>query len=158
MYVFDALWKQHLLLTITFKRSVSRALRLLIVCCLNAVFNIISVISRNPKHLSMLHGVLLSGALRIVLLKPMPAFPHNHCRNNRLRREKNRFCSNYYHQSSKRILAKPGIDQETSCCHVRIRYRLRYGLGDNIIIKDKATHARRWHSWKGQSYTYPVTT
>ena len=66
-------------------------------------------------------GVLLTSTPHNILSKPLAAFPHNHCRNNGQRWERHESCSNDYHQSSERILAKPGIEPATSCSQVRRR-------------------------------------
>ena len=55
-------------------------------------------------------GVLLTSTLHNILSKPLTAFPLNHCRNNGQLRERNESCRNDYHQSSEKILAKPGIE------------------------------------------------
>ena len=80
--------------------------------------------------------VLLASTPHNVISKPLAAFPHNHCRNNGQRRERNESCRNEYHQSSEKILAKPGIEPATSC------YQLSYGtrLGRkriNIYVRIK---------------------
>ena len=71
----------------------------------NVIYNSISVISRQPVHLSM-----LSWNSHNILSKPLTAFPHNHCRNNEQQWERNKSCHNDYHQSSERILAEQGIE------------------------------------------------
>ena len=60
-------------------------------------------------------GVILTSTLRTILSKPLAAFPHNHCRNNWQRWQRNESCRNDYHQSSERTLAEPGIKPATSC-------------------------------------------
>ena len=49
-------------------------------------------------------GVLLTSTSHNILSKPLAACQHNHCW-----WERNESCRNDYHQSSERILAKPGI-------------------------------------------------
>ena len=66
----------------------------------NDVFNSISVISRQPVHLSMLSLSYLNQYSAHIPSKPLAAFPHNHCRNNGQRRKRNESCRNDYHQSS----------------------------------------------------------
>ena len=53
-------------------------------------------------------GILFTGTPHKILSKPLVAFPHNHCRNNGQRWERNESCRNDYHQSSERILGEPG--------------------------------------------------
>ena len=53
-----------------------------------------------------------------IFSKTFAAFPHNHCRNNGQRWERNESCRNDYHQSSERILAEPWIESATSCFQV----------------------------------------
>ena len=70
-----------------------------------AVFNSISVTSRWPVHLSMLSLSLFNQYAAQYSFQATGCFPHNPCRNNRQRWERNESCHNDYHQSSKRILA-----------------------------------------------------
>ena len=95
----------------------------------NAVFNSISVILRRPLHLSMFPGILLTSTPHNFLSKPLAAFPHNLCRNNGQRWERNESCRNGYHQSSERILVEPGIEPATSCSQVRNAADWAMGLG-----------------------------
>ena len=74
-------------------------------------------------------GVLLTSIPHNILSKPPAAFPHNHCRNNGQRWERNESCRNDYHQSSERILAEPGIEPATSCSQVRNATDWAMGLG-----------------------------
>ena len=85
----------------------------------NTVFNSILVISRRSVHLSCFPVVLLTSTPHNILSKPLTAFLDNHCRNNGQRLERNESCHNGYPQSSKRILAEPGIEPVTSCSMVR---------------------------------------
>ena len=102
-----------------------------------AVSNSISVISRRPVHQSMLSlSLRVTSTPHNILSKPMAAFPHNHCRNNGQRWEKNESCRNDYHQSSERILAEPGIESATSCSQVRKATDWAMGLG--ISLKEVA--------------------
>ena len=71
-------------------------------------------------------GVLLTSNPHHILPKPLAAFPHNHCRNNGQRRERNESCRNDYYQSPERIFAKPGIEPTRTCSQVP--YQL-WGLG-----------------------------
>ena len=64
-------------------------------------------------------GVLITSTPRSILSKPLTAFPHNHCRNNGQRTERNKSCRKAYHQSSQRISAEPGIEPATSFSKVR---------------------------------------
>ena len=73
--------------------------------------------------------VLLSSTPQNILSEPLAAFPHNHCRNNGQRWERNESCHNDYHQSSERILAEHGIEQSTSCSQVRNATDWAIGLG-----------------------------
>ena len=52
--------------------------------------------------------VILTSTPLNSLSKPLAAFSHNHCWNNRQRWERNESCRNDYHKSSERILAKAG--------------------------------------------------
>ena len=54
---------------------------------------------------SMVFNALSTSTPHNILSKPLAAFPHDHCRNNRRRRERNELCHKDYHQSSERILA-----------------------------------------------------
>ena len=63
-----------------------------------------------------LPGVLLTCATHSILSKLMAAFKHNHCRNNGQPWGRNESCRNDYHQSSERILAKPGIKPVLESC------------------------------------------
>ena len=60
-------------------------------------------------------GKGLSSSLHKNFSKPQAAFPHNHSWNNGQLSYKNESSCNDYHQSSERILAKPGIEPATSC-------------------------------------------
>ena len=66
-----------------------------------------------------LPGVPLASTLHNILSKPLGAFPHNHCRNNGQRWERNESCRNDYNQSSERILAEPEFERATSWSQVR---------------------------------------
>ena len=50
-----------------------------------------------------------------ILSKPLATFPHNHHWNNGQLWERNEFCHNDYHQSSKRLLAELRIKPATFC-------------------------------------------
>ena len=63
------------------------------------------------------------------VIKPLAAFPHNNCVINGQQSNKCRL--NDCHQSSKRILAEPGIEQEMFPSP--IRYLLNYGLSTLAI-------------------------
>ena len=63
-------------------------------------------------------GVFLTNTLHNILSKPLSAFPRNYCRNNGQRLERNESCHNEYHQSSKTILAEPGMEPANSCSKV----------------------------------------
>ena len=87
----------------------------------SVVFNIISVISQWTVHLSMLSwSSLLTTTLHNILSKPLAAFPHNNCWNNEQPPERKESCCYEYHQSLERILAKPTIEQATSCSQVHV--------------------------------------
>ena len=95
----------------------------------NAVFNSISVISRQPVHLSMLPRVLLTSTPYNIVSKPLAAFPRNYCLNQEQWWERNESCRNDYHQSSERILTEPRIEPATSCSQVRNATGWAMGLG-----------------------------
>ena len=57
--------------------------------------------------------VLLTSTPHNILYKPLAAFPHKHCLNSGQRWKRNESCRNDFHQSSERILAKPGTEPET---------------------------------------------
>ena len=78
-------------------------------------------------------GALLTSSPRIILSRPLAAFPHNHCRNNGQRWERNQSCRNDYHQSSERILGEPGIEPVTSCYQVRNITDWAIGLGQYVV-------------------------
>ena len=67
----------------------------------NTIFNIISVITCRPVHLSMLSLSSLTNTLRNIFSKPLNAFKYNnHCHNNeQCSWERNKSCCNDYHQS-----------------------------------------------------------
>ena len=63
-------------------------------------------------------GIPFTCSPHITLPKLPATFPHNHCRNNGQRWERNESCRNDYYQPSERILAEPGIEPATSCPQV----------------------------------------
>ena len=70
-------------------------------------------------------GIFTSTPLNIVS-KPLAAFLHKCCRNNRQLWQRNESCSNDYHQSSERILAKPWDQTCDLLFSSPVRYRLNY--------------------------------
>ena len=77
--------------------------------------------------------VLLTCTPHNILSKALAAFPQNHHWNNRQQWEKNKFCPNYYHQSSERILAEPWIEQAICCSQVHNATNWAMGLGLEAI-------------------------
>ena len=73
-------------------------------------------------------GVLLTSTLHNILSKPLAAFLHNHCQNNRQWWERNESCRNDYHQSLERIWIEPA----TSCSQVRNATYELWGSADHI--------------------------
>ena len=71
------------------------------------------------QPVTILADVLLTSTPHNILSKPLAVFPHNHCRNNGQRWERNESCRNDYHQSSERVLPELGIEPATSCSQVR---------------------------------------
>ena len=77
----------------------------------STLFNSISVISRQPVHLSLLSRVLLTSTPHNILSKTLASFLHDYCRNNGQWWERKESCRNDYRQSSERILASWGSNQ-----------------------------------------------
>ena len=84
-------------------------------------------------HLFMLSWSSFNRAPNNILSKPLAAFPHNHCPNNRQRGERNESCRNDYNQSSERILAKSGI--ETNILKLCTLPTELWGWPENIVEK-----------------------
>ena len=91
-------------------------------------FNSISEISR---HLVLL-SIFSQSYPNTILFKPLAAFPHNHCRNNGQRWERNESCRNDYHQFSERILAEPGIEPATYFS--KVRCATDWAIGHGIFV------------------------
>ena len=90
---------------------------------------------------------LLTSSPHNILSKPLAAFPHNNCRNNGQRWERNESCRNDYRQSSERILVEPGIESATSCSQIRNATDWIMGLGKK----------RQERSWEWLVDTDPET-
>ena len=78
----------YLLVKNTVKNIDNRMFRLIDCMVFNAVSNSILVILRRPLHLSMLSWNSFNRYN--ILSKPLAAFHHNHCRNNKQLRERNK--------------------------------------------------------------------
>ena len=114
--------------TICSKGCYFRVIVWLIVWCLNLFSTIFQLYCVNQCFYPCFPGVLLSSSPRHILSKPLAAFPHNHCRNNRQWWERNESCGNDYHQSSERIVAEQGIKPATSCSWVLCAISRAMGL------------------------------
>ena len=108
----------------------------LIVWCLTPF----STLSRRTVHPPMLSW---NSFLPVIYIKPLPGFQHSHCRNNGERWQRNESCRNNYHQSSERILAKPGIEAKTSCSQVLCATEWTLGLGVLYVYMSRP----RWIYW-----------
>ena len=84
---------------------------------------VISVKSLWPVHLSVLSWFFLTITPNNILPKLLPTLPHNHRRNNGQQWKRNESSLNDYHQSSARILAKPGdLKKKKSSIHIKYLY------------------------------------
>ena len=90
----------------------------LIVWCLTP-FSTVFQLYRGGQCIYQCFPGVLFGTPHDILSKPLAAFPHNHCRNNGQRLDRNESCRKDYHQSAERILAEPGIEPATSCSQIR---------------------------------------
>ena len=84
------------------------------------IYDIISLFATEFEEPKIgIWGKGLTSTPHNILSKLLAAFPHNNCKNNGQRWERNEPCHNDYHQSWERILAEPGIELATSCSQVR---------------------------------------
>ena len=100
----------------------------LIVWCLTPFSTVFKLHRGGQCTYPYFYGVLLTSTPHNILSKFLVVFPHNHCRNNAQRWERNESCRNDYHQSSERTLAEPGIEPATSCSQVRNSTNWAMGL------------------------------
>ena len=91
----------------------------LIVWCLTPFSKVFHLFHSGQCTFPCFPWVFLTSTPHNILSKPLAAFPHYHCRNNGQQLERNESCHDDYHQSSERILAKPGIEPATSCSEVQ---------------------------------------
>ena len=78
----------------------------------NAFFKSVSVISRQPVHLSMLSWSFFNQYSAQYSSKPLVAFPHNHSRNNGQRGDRNESHRNDYQQSWEGYCTSRGSNQQ----------------------------------------------
>ena len=71
------------------------------------MINRVSVILRQPVHLSLLSWSYFNQTPHKNIFKPPANFPHNRCRNNGHRKKRNESCRNDHDQFSGKISAKP---------------------------------------------------
>ena len=81
----------------------------LIVWCFTSFTTVFRLYCGSQSTYPCFPGVLLTSTLHNILSKPLAAFPHNHCRNNELKREEWSCPSSIL----ERILADPGIEPAT---------------------------------------------
>ena len=105
-----------------------------IVWCLNSI----SVILQWPVTYPCFPGVLLSSNWYSILSKPLAAFPHNHCQNNRQLWERNESCCNDYHSILGKNIGQPGDWTRNLLFSSPQCHRLRYGAQQKTLEdKDK---------------------